>query len=88
MSFNCQIDKIDKAKEPAPAEHKEQNEYDHVNRTHRSEHNRKPYKKLYYPSDERNDKQNYLQKPILTVKPFIKVHTALLENNFFSLLLY
>ena len=89
MSFNCQIDKIDKAKEPTPTKNQEQNEYDDMYRAHCPEHDWKSYKEFNYPTYERNDKKNYLQNTVLTVKPFIKVHnTTSLKLYFFLLLIY
>lgn len=88
MSFKRQIDKIDKAKDPTPAEHEEENEYNDVYHTHSPEHDGKSYKQFHYPTYERNDKKNYLQKTVLTVKPFIKSHNVLLEKyNFPSFII-
>ena len=55
------IDKIDKAKEPAPTYQKEEHKYDDANCILLPECNAQSYKQLNYPAHKRNDKKNYFQ---------------------------
>ena len=51
MSRKNHVDKVDNVKNPAPAYEKEHKEYYDVKYALRSEHNRKPYKTFYNPTD-------------------------------------
>ena len=52
VSRKNHVDKVDNVKNPAPAYDKEQYEHYDVNNALRSEHNRKPYKTFYNPTDK------------------------------------
>ena len=51
MSRKNHVDKVDNVQNPAPADEKEHKEYYDVKYALRSEHNRKPYKTFYNPTD-------------------------------------
>jgi hypothetical protein len=84
MTFQQQVNKVDKTKNPAPAQYEEQNEYNNVYTALRSQHNGQSYKTFNNPTNEGDEKENSLNKGGLLVKPFIKLHNEppfLLRNH-------
>ena len=72
VTFDDKVYQIEKAKEPTPADNKEQHEYNYADYVHLFKHNTQSYKQLDYPTYERNDEENNLDKGALGIKPLVE----------------